>query len=690
MTQPQPAPQPVTPPIASPAPTRAERLPYILVDTPTRLTRALVWLHQQKSLALDCEATGLDPVAATPLLLQLGNEDGQVIILDLTRLCADALAPLWPLLAQRLIIGHNLNYDYRLLKSHYPAVRFPRVYDTQLAEQVLTCGHYDKKGSWLSQLSLAALTQKYLGITLDKSARLSFTESVKTFDPTPEQLTYAARDVAVLPQIVEQQTARLVQEGLLRAVKLRFEALVPLAEVEMRGMLINQESWRAFLDETRRDRAQVETDLRVLLQPAETEYRLTKYEREARDYAAWERARDQELAACRAEYERTGGGDPHTTGFLGWGAWKIRWMKQWREERPNPGKPHLNTDPINLSSPEQMLRAYQFAGLRVEKTDKMTRERLLLAELAEEQRQLVTLHQQHSLLAHIESSFGENILDRVVPTTGRLHTHLNIGLTATGRMSSESPNFQNMPSSDALRHSFVADPGTYVLTADFSGQELAIAAALSQCHQMMDDLEAGRDLYKELAVMVWGGTVETVTKEQRKKAKSGLLGINYGLGVPGLMNRHHMSKHDAQAVLDAIKARYHELVAWGDQQAFYAKRAGYVETASGARRYFPNIAAMGWKASTETRNAPIQGTAADIIYRCAARLERHLVPLGIRPVNYVHDEVVCLVPSAITPARATALVETEMTEAFYDLMPYDRYHVRVRVDMHTGPWWTKD
>lgn len=697
-------------PSSPPPPPTSDQTPpppaveYIYCDTVQSLEETISWLDKSGvHITLDCEATGLDPVEATPLLLQLGNWAGEVRVIPLAHFQGVHLTPLLTELSQHIVIGHNLNYDYRLLKSHYPATRFPRVYDTQLAEQVLTCGHYDKKGSWLSQLSLAALAQKYLGVTLDKSVRLTFTtnppgsafnpkptsdftESVKTeeWSPSPEQLAYAARDVAILPHIVDKQLEKLSSERLLDAVRLRFSALVPLAEVEMRGMLIDQKSWRQFLEDIAQQRQAVETELRVLLQPAETEHRLAKYEREKLDREAWEMQRASFMEMMRAQWEEM----PAPKEM--WGRFKMRVHREWVAEHPAPDKPHLDTDPINLGSPAQMLRAYHFLGLSVSKTDKKTREGLLFKALTPDQLRLVELHQQHSQLLRMETGFGENILARIVPTTGRLHTHLNIGLTSTGRMSSESPNFQNMPNSAELRHSFVADPGMYVVTADFSGQELAIGAALSQCRQMKDDLAAGRDLYKELAVMVWGGTVETITKDQRRKAKSGLLGISYGMGVPGMVNNYHMAEDEAKAILTAIRTRYHEYVSWGDQQAFLAKRNGYVETASGARRYFPDAAAMGWKLSTEARNAPVQGTAAEVIYRCAVRNEKHLVPQGILPVNYVHDEVVSLAPNHIPQEVAMAMVEREMIAAFYDILPYGRYGVRVRVEMHAAPYWSKD
>lgn len=217
----------------------------VTVDTHVALESFLMALNMidpDMPTALDVEATGLDPWMATPLLLQvaLPTADGLVtFVIVLTAFDPARLSPLFAALTVRLLLGHNLDYDLRVLGHHFGfAAR--RVYDTLIGEAMLTAGDYDRKDLWLKHLSLGQLAERYLGLVLDKAARQTFTtvsaDAVAGWRPTAEQVDYAARDVQVLPTIYRKQMERLEAEELVAATALRMAALPAVVAMELRGV----------------------------------------------------------------------------------------------------------------------------------------------------------------------------------------------------------------------------------------------------------------------------------------------------------------------------------------------------------------------------------------------------------------------------------------------------------------------
>lgn len=648
-------------------------------------------LDGKATLSLDCEATDKDPVTATPLLLQVAAHSGRVYVINLTLFKPSQIETLFRRAHEMgvVVMGHNLAYDYKLLRAHgyVSPGQVTRVYDTQLAELVLTTGHYNNKMLWLKSVSLKRLVEKYCGLQMEKDVRETFiqaTSGEEAWVPDDAQVEYAAYDVATLFEIREAQVKALQKHALVYATKLRFDAVVPVVEMELRGMLIDQAAWRKFLDDVRTLRQVYEQRLVFELSPYEWLHRERVFFEKRRVLSLWEQERDLMLEQTKAAWE---GSDKS----IGWGEYKLATMKSWRELHPRPQNPGNEPDmsPINLGSSQQMLRALTALGLELENTGKEARLRAMRGDLTDEQRTVMNDYQEFSGLNRILVGFGENVLAMINPSTGRLHGRFNIHVAATGRWSSEHPNFQNFPRNDAIRHAFIADPDMVVVTADYSSQELAIVAALSRDLAMIRDYNAGKDLYKELASVVWKVPVEQVTKDMRQKAKIAMLGINYGLSATGLNKRQGIPLKEAEALIAGIKKKYPQVVAWGDAQAAKAFNTGYVETAAGTKRFFVDKTMPRWKFDTEGRNAPVQGSAADSAYRLIRRGEDNLVPHGILPVNFVHDEVVALAPVEAGDVAAERLCH-EMEEAFYDLLPFEKYGVRIRVDAHVAAHWTKD
>lgn len=651
-------------------------------------------LHQHTVLALDFEATDKYPWTAIPLTMQVAvEEDGtsETFVVVLPRFSHDDLAPLLKELTAKhhLVLAHNANYEYKLLKHHY-GVELPHLYDTMLGQQMLTAGDFDNKTEWLKHLGLARLVQDYLGEEMSKDERKTFIGLVpdQTWMPTPEQVVYGAKDVQVLHRIARQQWVMLENEGMTRAAQLRMDAIAPVADMELKGLLVDQQQWREFLGEQRKLAVETEAELRILLNPYEQAWRTQQRAEHEAAKTLWEQDRTHYEHLLKHQWEAWGEQDPESQPT--WKDYKTGEMRDWRAKHPNPGPPKYDpTALINLSSPVQVRRAFGALGLEVESTDAMTRQRLLRrADLTDIQRHVLEVYSRHTKLTKLLSSFGESLLGRIRPDTGRLHAEYTIGLTETGRMAGQNPNMQNIPRESALRNAFIADPGCVTITADFKSQELAVSAALSGDKQMRADIMAGRDLYKELALQIFRHTqLDEVSKEERQQCKNALLGITYGLSAGGMVSRYFIERTLAENLLKGVRDRYPDFVKWSDSQVEIARVEKSVQTAAGARRYFRDTEALGWKLGTEPRNAPVQGTAADIVYRVMARLKAAL-PSDSYLSNVVHDE--CVVITPLWRAKDMVLVvEREMCAGFNDILPFEQYGIRVGVDVHIAPWWTK-
>jgi DNA polymerase I-like protein with 3'-5' exonuclease and polymerase domains len=650
----------------------------VTVDTSTGLAACLAELEALEPdvlVALDSEATGLDPWTSTPLLLQLtlptregehvgdnvsdnvsDNVGATTFVIVLPAFAAADLAPLFAALCKRTLLGHNLDYDLRLLGQRYQ-LAVERVYDTLLAEAMLTTGDFDDKGRWLKHLSLAQLAERYLSLALDKATRETFIAAAAgggaQWRPTPSQVAYAAADVQILHAIRQQQMARLEAEGLIAATDLRMAALPAIVAMELTGVRVDANAWRAWLRQQEDIKQTAEATLQAAFAPSERAHQEAVAKEALRAREQWER----ELSAQRPDDRAA-----------------------WRKAHPKPNAPKSIPEKvtINLASTPQVRRALESLGLKVPSINKETLERVVNdPRISDHQRKVVAALQRYRVAEHAIRNVGENILALIRPETGRLHSHFNIQAAETGRMSSERPSFQNLPSDPALRAAFVADPGCLVVTADYRSEELAVSAALSGDPALRQAICEGRDLYRELAATVYGVSAEDVTSEQRKHGKAALLGISYGQTAKGLERVHRIPQAEGERLLAAIRQTYPALCQWSDAQVTQARARGWAQSATGAKRYFHNPELEGWKLATEARNAPVQGTAADIVYRVIARLHQALTTRGDGSylANVIHDELVVVCPEAAA-ASVASLVEQEMQAAFEDVLPEAQYRVR--------------
>ncbi len=325
--------------------------------------------------------------------------------------------------------------------------------------------------------------------------------------------------------------------------------------------------------------------------------------------------------------------------------------------------------PFNLGSPKQIQTIlYEQLGLPVlKKTPKgqpSTAEEVL-QELALDY-ELPRLILEHRGMSKLKSTYTDKLPGQV-SRDGRVHTSYHQAVAATGRLSSSDPNLQNIPVRTAegrrIRQAFVAAPGYQLLAADYSQIELRIMAHLSEDAGLLRAFADGEDIHRATAAEVFGLPLESVTTEQRRSAKAINFGLIYGMTAFGLARQLGCDRAAAQTYVDLYFARYPGVKAYMDRSRETAREKGYVETVFGRRLYIQDINASNHQrrqyAERTAINAPMQGTAADIIKRAMIAVDRWLLESGAdaRMIMQVHDELVLEVAEAELESVRTKLVE---------------------------------
>ena len=281
-------------------------------------------------------------------------------------------------------------------------------------------------------------------------------------------------------------------------------------------------------------------------------------------------------------------------------------------------------------------------------------------------------------------------LPKFIQADGKIHTRFVQTLTQTGRLSSADPNLQNIPirtpQGSQIRKAFVPRNADYtLLSADYSQIELRVIAALSEEDHMIEAFLQGQDIHRSTAAKVFGVPLEAVTKEQRSHAKTVNFGIIYGVSAIGLSQQTSLSRSQSKELIDTYYQTYPKLKGYIEKQIAFAREHGYVETILGRRRYLPDIHSRNQvvrgAAERNAVNAPIQGSAADIIkvamVRIAQRLEKE--KMATRMLLQVHDELLFDVPKAELEV-VTPLIREEMQNACQLAVP-------LIVEIGTGSNW---
>ena len=257
-------------------------------------------------------------------------------------------------------------------------------------------------------------------------------------------------------------------------------------------------------------------------------------------------------------------------------------------------------------------------------------------------------------LSKLKSTYTDRLPERVDPDTGRVHTSYHQAVAATGRLSSSEPNLQNIPvrteEGRRIRQAFVAAPGCRMVAADYSQIELRIMAHLSRDEGLLKAFASGEDIHRATAAEVFGVPLAQVNPDQRRSAKAINFGLIYGMSPYGLARQLGIAQPAAKDYVDLYFARYPGVKAYMDATRAKAHEDGYVETVFGRRLYLPEINTRNMQrrnaAERTAINAPMQGTAADIIKLAMIRADRwlHGQTSGARMIMQVHDELVFEVP----------------------------------------------
>lgn len=314
----------------------------------------------------------------------------------------------------------------------------------------------------------------------------------------------------------------------------------------------------------------------------------------------------------------------------------------------------LAGEEFNLGSPKQLgAILYEKQGLPVlSKTAKgqPSTAEAVLAELAEQGFELPQVIMQYRSVSKLKSTYTDRLPEQINPRTGRIHTSYHQAVAATGRLSSSDPNLQNIPirttEGRRIRQAFVAPKGYKLLAADYSQIELRIMAHLAQDAGLLDAFKHDLDVHRGTAAEVFGVELDEVSSDQRRSAKAINFGLIYGMSAFGLAKQIGVDRKQAQAYIDRYFARYPGVLSYMERTREQASEQGYVETLFGRRLYLPEIHAKNQamrKAAERTAiNAPMQGTAADIIKRAMIKVEAWLndSSLDAGVIMQVHDELV--------------------------------------------------
>ena len=292
-------------------------------------------------------------------------------------------------------------------------------------------------------------------------------------------------------------------------------------------------------------------------------------------------------------------------------------------------------------------------------------------------------------LKKLLSTYIDALPQLINPKTGRIHTSFNQTVTATGRLSSSNPNLQNIPIRDEdgkeIRKAFIPDDGCSFFSADYSQIELRIMAHLSEDKNMIDAFLSGYDIHAATAAKIYKVDIKEVTADMRRKAKTANFGIIYGISVFGLAERMNVDRKEAKELIDGYFETYPQVKSYMDKSIQVAREHGYVETIFHRKRFLPDInsrnAVVRGYAERNAINAPIQGSAADIIKVAMARIYERFKAEGLKAkmILQVHDELNFSVPAKEKEIVEQVVIE-EMEKAY-------RMHVPLKADCGWGTNW---
>lgn len=366
----------------------------------------------------------------------------------------------------------------------------------------------------------------------------------------------------------------------------------------------------------------------------------------------------------------------------------VQWLEQESIDLENDLK-HLESqifelsgEVFNMNSPRQ-LGEILFDKMQLDPKAKKTK----TGQYQTSEDVLQKLASKHEIIQHIleyrtyqklKSTYVDALPQQIEPTDGRVHTNFSQTTAATGRLASLNPNLQNIPirtlRGQQIRGAFVAPQGHKIISADYSQIELRLIAEISDETNMIEAFQRGEDIHASTASKLFGVPIEEVSKTQRSQAKTVNFGIVYGQSAFALAEQTGLSRTEAKQMIDAYYDTYPKLKEWMAQQVQKARQLGYVETILGRKRHLKDIHSNNFvvkgHAERNAVNAPIQGSAADIIKMAMINIDRRLgeQKLQTKMLLQVHDELIFEAPEEEINL-ATELIKSEMESAFETKVP---------------------
>ncbi len=335
---------------------------------------------------------------------------------------------------------------------------------------------------------------------------------------------------------------------------------------------------------------------------------------------------------------------------------------------------------FNVASPKQLgevlFDELQLPGGKKGKTGNYYTGAEVLEDLLISGHPLPQLILDHRQLSKLKSTYTDTLAEQINPTTGRVHTSYAMAATTTGRLSSSDPNLQNIPirseEGRKIRHAFVAASGNKLISADYSQIELRLLAHIADIPTLKAAFKNGDDIHAITASQMFGVPVSEVNSDLRRKAKTINFGIIYGISAHGLSARLGIGRSEAATYIDSYFKQYPGIKDYMDRTKAFAREHGYVTTLFGRKCHLPGIADknpnMRNFSERAAINAPLQGTAADIIKRAMIAVERVLQPTNARMLLQVHDELV-IETIAEDATKIAGLVSHAMENAAYLSIP---------------------
>ncbi len=645
-----------------------EKPPVTFISSPDAFAESiekLLTLKEGIPVAFDIEATSLDPFTGQIILMQVGTKDWANVY-DVRKLPEDKVVYLLDLIKIREVISHNAKFEWLYVYEKY-GINLNKLYDTMLSEVLILAG--------LGRpfYSLNDLTEKYLGVTLEKNIRSAFEDNYDLII-TPELVEYGANDVLYLPYIREQQLEKLAEIKSLRVHDLEMRLLPVVAKMEHNGVLLNREEWTRLAIYALDKAGELNTEIQESI--------VDVVRGEIEKYAGdWEDSRDmlQYFQVTLTKEKK-----------------KVKYSRDHLSTvKDVDGMVQVFNENFNSGSPKQMKRIFHLKGTPVSSTNSKVMKR----EFPDDP--FVDLIVTYREWLKRGSSFGFNFFNFINKHTGRIHSQFNQLGTATGRFASEKVNLQNVLALSEYRNCFLATKGYEMITADYSQIELVIAADISGEPNMIEAFLAGESLHEQTAIKVLNALPEDVIADEngdRKDnkiytiAKSTNFAILYGTSAKGLAINFGLPHKEGLRILGKHKDIYPRLHAFINLAKASIVTKGYSITKFGRRRNFVVARRFDkytikdkFRIEREGFNHIIQGGSADMLKLAMVTISE-LNPFGdlLRMILTVHDEIVYEADKTIAQEAQEFIVKQMVLagEAFVKKVP-------VKVGVKRGPYWEK-